>query len=327
MNGELINRIFNLSPKHFEEVALEVFRYQAMNNEVYAKYISYLNLDVNKIHSIDKIPFIPISFFKTHRVITGNQESQVTFSSSGTTGMTPSKHYVIDNQVYERSFLEGFRLFYGDVTNYVVLALLPSYLEREGSSLIYMVNRLISDSGRVESGFYLHNHKSLVERLQQLEAVGQPTLLIGVTFALLELATEYSLNLKNTIIMETGGMKGRGKEPVRSEVHHALMKSFGLTEIHSEYGMTELLSQAYSKGNGVFQTPPWMRVLVRDPYDPFGYLPTGRSGALNIIDLANIHSCSFIQTDDLGLVHSDGTFEVQGRMDGSPIRGCSLLVL
>lgn len=327
MKSELIDRIFNHSPQHFEELSLEVFRYQALNNEVYAKYISLLDLDINQIHSIDKIPFIPISFFKTHRVITGEQESQVVFSSSGTTGMVPSKHYVFDAQVYERSFLEGFRLFYGDVSNYVVLALLPSYLEREGSSLIYMVDRLIADSGRDESGFYLHNQESLVQQLQQLEAAGQPTLLIGVTFALLELAAKYSLRLKNTIVMETGGMKGRGKEPVRSEVHHALMKSFGLTEIHSEYGMTELLSQAYSKGNGVFQPPPWMKILVHDPYDPFGYLPAERSGALNIIDLANIHSCSFIQTDDLGLVHPDGTFEVQGRMDGSPIRGCSLLVL
>ncbi len=327
MRNELINQIFTVTPEQFDALALEVFRYQATHNEVYARYISYLNVDVNRISSIDQIPFIPISFFKTHRVISGEQEPQVVFSSSGTTGMVPSKHYVLDAQVYERSFLEGFRLFYGDVSSYVVLALLPSYLEREGSSLIHMVNRLIADSGRVESGFYLHNQESLVQRLQQLEAAGQPTLLIGVTFALLELAAKYSLRLKNTIIMETGGMKGRGKEPVRSEVHHALMKSFGLTEIHSEYGMAELLSQAYSKGNGVFQTPPWMRVLVRDPYDPFGYLPAERSGALNIIDLVNIHSCSFIQTDDLGLVHLDGTFEVQGRMDGSPIRGCSLLVL
>lgn len=327
MNTQLLNRVFSVTPAEFEALALDMFRFQVKHNGVYAQYVSYLNIDVNSVELIEQIPFLPISFFRSHRILVDNDKHEVIFSSSGTTGAESSKHYVKSLAVYEQSFLEGFRLFYGDVSDYCVLALLPSYLERDGSSLVYMANRLIADSQNPHSGFFLHNPNELVEQLKHLEEIHQPTILLGVTFALLELASKHRLNLKSTIVMVTGGMKGRGKELVRSEVHAILKQSFGLSSVHSEYGMTELLSQAYSKGEGVFSTPPWMRVLVRDPYDPFSYLPNGRSGALNIIDLANINSCSFIQTDDLGALHSNGTFEVSGRMDGSQIRGCNLLVL
>ncbi|MDD2197633.1 MAG: acyltransferase [Bacteroidales bacterium] len=327
MNTQLLNRVFSVTPAEFEALALDMFRFQVKHNGVYAQYVSYLNIDVNSVELIEQIPFLPISFFRSHRILVDNDKHEVIFSSSGTTGAESSKHYVKSLAVYEQSFLEGFRLFYGDVSDYCVLALLPSYLERDGSSLVYMANRLIADSQNPHSGFFLHNPNELVEQLKHLEKIHQPTILLGVTFALLELASKHRLNLKSTIVMETGGMKGRGKELVRSEVHAILKQSLGLSSVHSEYGMTELLSQAYSKGEGVFSTPPWMRVLVRDPYDPFSYLPNGRSGALNIIDLANINSCSFIQTDDLGALHSNGTFEVSGRMDGSQIRGCNLLVL
>ncbi|HCX98977.1 MAG TPA: acyl transferase [Bacteroidales bacterium] len=327
MNTKLLNRIFSVTPAEFETLALDVFRFQVKHNGVYAQYVSYLNVDINSIKCIKQIPFLPISFFRSHRILVDDDKHEVIFSSSGTSGAESSKHYVKSLAVYEQSFLEGFRLFYGDVSNYCILALLPSYLEREGSSLVYMANRLIADSQNPHSGFFLHNPNELIERLKHLEEIHQPTILLGVTFALLELASKYKLNLKSTIVMETGGMKGRGKELVRSEVHAILKQSFGLSSVHSEYGMTELLSQAYSKGEGIFSTPPWMRVKVRDPYDPFSYLPNSRSGALNIIDLANINSCSFIQTDDLGVLYSNGTFEVSGRMDGSQIRGCNLLVL
>ena len=327
MNTQLLNRVFSVTPAEFEALALDMFRFQVKHNGVYAQYVSYLNIDVNSVELIEQIPFLPISFFRSHRILVDNDKHEVIFSSSGTTGAESSKHYVKSLAVYEQSFLEGFRLFYGDVSDYCVLALLPSYLERDGSSLVYMANRLIADSQNPHSGFFLHNPNELVEQLKHLEKIHQPTILLGVTFALLELASKHRLNLKSTIVMETGGMKGRGKELVRSEVHAILKQSLGLSSVHSEYGMTELLSQAYSKGEGVFSTPPWMRVLVRDPYDPFSYLPNGRSGALNIIDLANINSCSFIQTDDLGALHSNGTLEVSGRMDSSQIRGCNLLVL
>ncbi|MDD2279067.1 MAG: acyltransferase [Bacteroidales bacterium] len=327
MKSDFLDRIFSVTPAKFEELTLDVFRFQAKHSSVYAQYISHLNVDVNSIKSIEQIPFLPISLFRSHRVLVDNDKYEVVFSSSGTTGAESSKHYVKSLAVYEQSFLEGFRIFYGDVSEYCILALLPSYLEREGSSLVYMANRLIADSQNPQSGFFLHNPNELIEQLEQLEANRQPTILLGVTFALLELASKHNLKLKSTIVMETGGMKGRGKELIRSEVHTILKQSLGLSSVHSEYGMTELLSQAYSKGEGVFFTPPWMRIRVRDPYDPFSYLPNERSGALNIIDLANINSCSFVQTDDLGVLHVNGSFEVSGRMDGSQIRGCNLLVL
>ena len=324
---ELEQRIFEVNDLSFEQLALEVFQYQAQHNEVYRKYLEHLRVDYSSINRIDRIPFLPISLFKTHNVYAGVGAPEATFSSSGTTGAETSKHYVAKLSVYERSFLHGFKLFYGNPSDYCFLALLPSYLEREGASLVYMVQRLIEESRHKSSGFFLHNQDELVNILLEQEKIGQPTVVIGVTFALLELASQFSLNLTNTIVMETGGMKGRGKELVRSEMHEILKKSLGLKSVHSEYGMTELLSQAYSKGDGIFETPPWMKVLTRDPYDPFSVMSFGQSGAINIIDLANIYSCSFIQTDDLGIVYPNGTFEILGRMDGSQIRGCNLLVL
>lgn len=327
MNIDLSHNIFDANSESFERLALDVFGYQAVHNEVYAKFLSLLKINIADVESVRKIPFLPISFFKTHKVYTGYGEHEIVFTSSGTTGAETSKHFVKSLNIYEESFTKAFSYFYGDISKYCILALLPSYLEREGSSLVYMANRLICDSQHPQSGFFLHNPDELVRTLVMLEASGQPTILIGVTFALLELAKKHSLKLSNTIVIETGGMKGRGKELIRSEMHKILMDAFGINAVHSEYGMTELLSQAYSKGDGIFATPPWMKVLVRDAYDPFTLLPAERSGVLNIIDLANVHSCSFIQTDDLGVVHSNETFEVLGRLDGSQIRGCNLLVL
>jgi hypothetical protein len=323
---DLEKRIFEVDERSFEQLALDIFRYQVQSNEVYRKYIEHLRIDYFSIDKVEKIPFIPISLFKTHNVYTGDGVPEATFSSSGTTGSETSKHNIAKLSVYEKSFLNGFDNFYGSPSKYCFLALLPSYLEREGSSLVYMVQRLIEESGHKSSGFFLHNHDELVDIILEQEKAQQPSILIGVTFALIDLTTRFTLSLKNTIVMETGGMKGRGKEMLRSEVHSILKESFGVNTIHSEYGMTELLSQAYSKGGGVFECPSWMRVMARDPYDPFAILPRGKTGALNIIDLANLNSCSFIQTDDLGLVNSNDSFEVLGRMDGSQIRGCNLLV-
>lgn len=320
------NRIFSINDAGFESLALEVFNFQACSNPVYSEYLHILKIKPGSVKSINSIPFLPISFFKTRKLLVKGKQPQIVFSSSGTTGVDTSMHYVASTALYEKSFYEGFRLFYGEPSQYCILALLPSYLEREGSSLVYMVKNLIELSGHPQSGFFLHNTDDLVSIILENEKKQQKTIVLGVTFALLELSQKFKADLKYTTIMETGGMKGRGKELIRNELHFILKNSFGVKTIHSEYGMTELLSQAYSMGEGIFKAPPWMRVVVRDPYDPFTILPNGRSGALNIIDLANIFSCSFIQTDDLGIVHSDGTFEVLGRMDGSQLRGCNLLV-
>lgn len=325
--GEIEQRIFEVDERSFEQLALEVFQYQAQHNEVYRRYIELLKIDYSSISKIDEIPFLPISLFKTHTVYAGVGAPEATFSSSGTTGVETSKHNVAKLSVYETSFLNGFKLFYGNPKDYCILALLPSYLERQGSSLVYMVQRLIEESGHKSSGFFLNNHDELVRILLEQEKINQTTVVVGVTFALLDLANRFTLNLSNTVVMETGGMKGRGKELVRSDMHDILKKSLGIKSVHSEYGMTELLSQAYSKGDGIFETPPWMKVLTRDPYDPFSLMSFGQSGAINVIDLANIYSCSFIQTDDLGMVYPNGTFSILGRMDGSQIRGCNLLVL
>lgn len=319
------NRIFTADDDNFEHLALEVFNSQAISNLVYKEYLNILNIKPSSVKSVKRIPFLPISLFKTRKVLVSGKQPKIVFSSSGTTGAETSKHYVASTELYERSFSEAFERFYGHPSKYCILALLPSYLEREGSSLVYMVERLIELSEHPQSGFFLQDTDKLISILQDNELKQQVTLVFGVTFALLELVKKFKANLKYTTIMETGGMKGRGKEMVRGEVHSILTESFGVGSIHSEYGMTELLSQAYSKGNGVFECPPWVRTMVRDPYDPFTILPNGKAGAINIIDLANLYSCSFIQTDDLGLVHSDGSFEVLGRMDGSQIRGCNLL--
>ncbi|SFS39488.1 LuxE/PaaK family acyltransferase [Lutibacter maritimus] len=316
----------NNSPD-FEKLALEIFQFQAKNNAVYKQFIELLNIQPSTIKKLTNIPFLPIEFFKSHKIVATTNKIQQTFLSSGTTGMQQSKHFVTDISLYEESYLNGFKIFYGNIENYTVLALLPAYLEREGSSLIYMVDDFIKKSKKPKSGFYLNNLEELAKNLKELDKKGEKTLLIGVSFALLDLVETYKFQLKNTIIMETGGMKGRRKELIREELHQILKEGFGVKEIHSEYGMTELLSQAYSKGNGIFECPPWMKILTRDTEDALTILSTGKSGGINIIDLANKNSCSFIATQDLGKTYANGTFEVLGRFDNSDIRGCNLLLL
>lgn len=325
MNPE---KIFSISSEQdFNKITLGVFRFQYDNNPVYRKFSDLLNIDPRQVKTLDKIPFLPIDFFKSHTVLSSKDEIQKTFTSSGTTGAKTSKHHVTDLSIYEQSFNLGFQRFYGDIKDYVVLALLPSYLEREGSSLIYMAQHLIEKSGHSDSGFYLNNLSELQSKLISLDNQGQKVLLIGVSFALLDLAENFQFNLKNTIIMETGGMKGRRKEMIREELHHILKKGFGVSAIHSEYGMTELLSQAYSFGNGIFECPPWMKILIRDPEDAQSYLKTNSTGGINVIDLANINSCSFIATQDLGKKAENNSIEIMGRFDNSDIRGCNLMVL
>ncbi len=304
---------------------MAVFKYQAAYNEIYMRYLTALKIKTEAVTELEQIPFMPIDFFKTHKVISGDNSSHNeawAFTSSGT---VQSRHYVTDTAVYEKSYLKGFAHFYGNIDEYCVLALLPSYLEREGSSLIYMAADLIKKSGHRESGFYLHNFDELILKLKELEYAKQKTILLGVTYALLDLAEEIGMKLNYTIVMETGGMKGKREEMVREELHTVLCQRFGVSAIHSEYGMTELLSQAYSKGNGIFYCPPWMKVMIRDTNDPFSFLPDNKTGGINIIDLANINSCSFIASQDLGKSYSDNSFEVLGRFDNSDIRGCNLL--
>ena len=313
--------------KQFEKIALKVFRFQYENNPVYHEFCDFLKTDVQKVKSIIQIPFLPIQFFKSHSVVSNSNPVQATFTSSGTTGMTTSKHIVTDVSMYEESYRKGFSQFYGNIEDYVVLALLPSYLEREGSSLIYMVEDLITLSKHPESGFYLHNHDELTAKLIALDQAGQNVILIGVTYALLDLIEKQQFQLRNTIIMETGGMKGKRKEMIREELHEQLCKRFGVSAIHSEYGMTELLSQAYSLGNSVFECPSWMQIKIRDTEDPLTYIQDGKTGGINVIDLANINSCSFIATQDLGKKNPNNSFEVLGRFDNSDIRGCNLMVL
>ena len=305
---------------------MDTFRYQYENNEVYHRFCTLLNCFPNKVNTLEKIPFLPIECFKTEKVYCGHTTPQQIFTSSGTTGTQTSRHYVKELSLYEQSFRKGFEHFYGNVEDYVVLALLPSYLERTGSSLITMVADLIERSGSEYSGFYLNEYDLLAQRLQMLDASGKKVLLIGVSFALLDLVEKHTFSLKNTIVMETGGMKGRRKELVREELHALLCKGFGVEKIHSEYGMTELLSQAYSAGKGIYKCVPWLKVLIRDTNDALSYLPTGKTGGINIIDLANRESCSFIATQDLGKLYPDGTFEVLGRFDNADIRGCNLLI-
>lgn len=322
------NEIFKIqSDVQFEKMALQIFCFQASNNWVYQQFLSYLKIDLKRVQSLSQIPFLPIQFFKDHKIISSKEKVEEVFLSSATTGAIQSKHYVTDAQVYQKSYLEGFSHFYGAIEGYTVLALLPNYLERKGSSLIYMVNDLIAKSKSPDSGFYLHNLSDLSKKLIELDKQNKKILLIGVSFALLDLLDFKKFTLKNTIIMETGGMKGQRKEMIREELHEILCSGFGVTKIHSEYGMTELLSQAYSKGNGIFEAPPWMRFLTRDAEDALSILPTGKTGGLNVIDLANVNSCSFIATQDLGKIHPNGTFEILGRFDNSDIRGCNLMVV
>ena len=310
----------------FDKIALQTFRYQAKNNPIYKQFITHLGLHPEHINQIEKIPFLPIQFFKEYHVVSAKKPYDIVFKSSGTTGMTRSKHFIKDISLYETSFLKGFEYFYGHISNYTILALLPSYIEQGASSLVYMVQKLIEKSQHKESGFYLHNYEELANILNVLHQKKQKVLLIGVSYALLDLVAKHNFQLDNTIIMETGGMKGRRKEMLREELHKQLCLGFGVKKIHSEYGMTELLSQAYSKGEGVFCTTPWQKILIRDTEDPFSYLPEGKTGGINIIDLANQNSCAFIATQDLGK-KTGKTFEILGRFDHSDIRGCNLLVV
>ena len=338
MLDSIINNIFSVTPQQFDQLANEVAQFQRENNVVYGEWNTMFNdkrlmineekphLDINHLSLITKHCFLPISFFKTHTVVTTEFEPAVVFESSGTSQTINSRHLVKDISIYKESFFKAFELFYGDITEWCIIGLLPSYLERNNSSLIVMVDELIKASNNTNSGFYLYDFDKLQSVLLQQEAKQQKTLLIGVTFALLDFAEQYKLNLKYTTIMETGGMKGRRKELTRAEVHAIICDGFGVEKVHSEYGMTELLSQAYSLGDGRFICPPWMKVLVRDEDDPLTIRQSGR-GVLNVVDLANVYSCSFIATDDVGVVYEDGSFEVWGRLDNSDIRGCSLLVV
>jgi phenylacetate-coenzyme A ligase PaaK-like adenylate-forming protein len=320
--------IFSISSlKQFEKIALKVFRFQHGNNQVYREFCDHLNVMVTDVKSLQHIPFLPIQFFKSHEVVSNTNPVHEIFTSSGTTGTINSRHLVTDVSLYEESYRKGFSRFYGNIENYVVLALLPSYLERTGSSLIYMVEDLIGLTNNPDSGFYLNDHDELIQKLLMLDQAGQNVILIGVTYALLDLIEKQRFRLQNTIIMETGGMKGRRREMIREELHEQLCQGFGVSAIHSEYGMTELLSQAYSLGDGVFECPNWMHILIRDTEDALTYIGNGKTGGINVIDLANINSCSFIATQDLGRKNDNNSFEVLGRFDNSDIRGCNLMVL
>jgi len=316
----------NHSEQEFELIALELFRFQYENINIYGKFIDTLDRNSQEIKSLNNIPFLPAEFFKTHKILCEKKEAEIIFSSSGTTGMTSSKHYVADLSIYRKSFLQTFEIFYGKPSEYCILALLPSYLEREGSSLVYMADELIRLSKHKDSGFYLNNLEELSGKLKTLKKQNTKILLLGVSFALLDLAEKFPQDLKDITIMETGGMKGRKKEITREELHQVLQNAFHVNSVHSEYGMTELLSQAYSKAKGIYSPPPWMKILITDPHDPFETFAHGKSGRINIIDLANQYSCSFIATSDLGKVYEDGSFEVLGRMDYSDLRGCNLMV-
>lgn len=328
MTAEALQQaIFSIrDDQDFESVAWAVFQYQLQFNPVYASYCKHLGVDGNSLKSIHQIPFLPIEFFRTHSILCANKPAKMVFSSSGTTGSTHSKHYLAYPEIYIESFTRTFEQFYGNQGAYCLLALLPSYLERNDSSLVFMMDYLIKDSKHPISGFYLHNRQALATTLEQLKNAGQPTILLGVTFALLDLAENIPVHFPELTIIETGGMKGRRREMVREEVHEKLQKSFGVSEIHSEYGMTEMLSQAYSKGEGIFETPPWMRILIRDTNDPLSLVDNGKTGGINVIDLANLYSCAFIATQDLGKRYADGRFEVLGRFDHSDVRGCNLMV-
>jgi phenylacetate-coenzyme A ligase PaaK-like adenylate-forming protein len=323
----LEQQIFKLqNPIDFDELAIELFELQYHNNRVYKQFCDLLNKRPSNVSHVNEIPFLPVEFFKNHAIKTGNFDVEIIFSSSGTTRSQASYHHVKDVVIYENSFLKGFHYFFGNPEKYIFLALLPSYLEREGSSLIYMVKQLISLSRNEESGFYLNEYQKLSEQLTILNNGGKKVILFGVTYALMEFAEQFPTIFPELIVMETGGMKGKRKEIVRDELHGILKKGFGTENIFSEYGMTELLSQSYSLGNGLFETPPWMKILIRDTNDPLTLLPEGKTGCINIIDLANMYSCSFISTQDLGKKHENGKFEVLGRFDNSDVRGCNLLV-
>ena len=322
------NAVFNIqNQSDFKTCALQVFRHQFKNNTVYRSFCDLLYIHSSDVKKVEEIPFLPIQFFKSHAVLSSTQAVKETFTSSGTTGSSVSKHMVTDLSWYTKSYTKGFDHFYGPIEDYTVLGLLPNYLERDGSSLIYMVDDFIKKSNKPASGFYLNNLTELSKTLIALDKKGEKVLLIGVTFALLDLIERQQFKLHNTIIMETGGMKGRRKEIIRNELHEILCAGFGVSKIYSEYGMTELLSQGYSSGDGVFYCPPWMKILARDTEDALTMVGTNKTGGLNVIDLANYNSCSFIATQDLGKVDNNCSFEVLGRFDHSDIRGCNLMVM
>lgn len=325
-----LSSIFTInSAADFAHCALAVFRYQAEHNPVYREYLSYLKTEVTAVTCVEEIPHLPIQLYKTHKVLTNPDGLPVDtcFYSSGTTGQQRSVHQVVDPKLYRESLLEGFKRAYGNPEEYAFLGLLPSYLENKNASLIYMVKELMKASNGNHNGFFLDNFGDLDLTIRLLEQENKPYILFGVSYALIDFAEAYQPHIQSGIVMETGGMKGRRKEMTKAELHELLRKRLQVPEIHSEYGMTELLSQAYSKGNGTFIAPPWMRIAIRDPYDPFTYLNDGRSGGINVIDLANVYSCAFIETQDLGKVNADGAFEVMGRFDQAELRGCNLLVV
>ncbi len=322
-----VERIFQINNEmEFENLSLEIFHFQYENIPVYRNFIHYLHINPHHIDRLTKIPFLPIEFFKSHNIITSGKKPEIIFESSGTTDGKISRHFVADLSLYEKSFSYCFETFYGNLHNYCLLALLPSYLERSGSSLVYMVNKLIKRTSHPMSGFYLNDYHKLISVLKELKSAEIPIILLGVSFALADLAEKYKVDLSEVIFMETGGMKGRRKEIVRSQLHDMLTKSFNVKHVHSEYGMTELLTQAYSKANGIFQCPPWMKIFIRDSHDPQQIMPVNETGVINVIDLANIFSCSFLATSDIGRLQPDGSFEILGRMDNSDIRGCNLLI-
>ncbi|MCE2996782.1 MAG: acyl transferase [Cyclobacteriaceae bacterium] len=321
-----LSQLTHVNEGNFDDIALSLFHYQSIHNTTYRTFIETLGLQSSKITSIDQIPFLPIEFFKSHTIVTGNEPVEVVFTSSGTTGMTTSRHPVRDLSFYLKNAQTIFERYFGSLENYHFFALLPSYLERQGSSLIAMMDYFIRESKSPYSGFYLHNYQELVSHLRLAKNTDRKVILWGVSFALLDLAEGFELDLKDAIVIETGGMKGRRKEMIREELHELLCSRFKVGRIGSEYGMTELLSQAYSLGNGLYQSPPWMKILVRDINDPFQMLENGKTGGINVIDLANAHSCAFVETQDLGKWVQGGYFEVLGRIDNSDLRGCNLLV-
>ncbi len=323
----MIETIFNISDKEeFEKIALQIFKLQSRGCAPYAQYLAQLEINPDDVMSLDSIPFLPVTLFKSREIICGERTYEKIFSSSATTGVTPACHYVKELSIYQESFLKGFSIFHGKPGDYTILALLPSYLEREGSSLVYMANKLIEVSGKNESGFYLYNYADLNQSLLKLKAKGEKSLLLGVSFALLDYIKSFKISFPSLTVIETGGMKGRGVEISREELHSLLKKGFGVERVGSEYGMAELLSQAWAESEGVFKTPPWMQIQIRDLNNPFTRVEDGVTGGINVIDLANIHSCSFVETEDLGIKEAGNTFRVLGRILNSEIRGCNILL-
>ncbi len=318
--------LYTVNDATFPDIALELFQHQAKNNVVYSEYLKFLKINPASISTLERIPFLPVSFFKSHTVVTGNWVPEATFTSSGTTGLSTSRHLVQSLSFYQRHSERLFESFFGALDQFHILALLPSYLEREGSSLIYMVDHFIKQSKSDYSGFYLNDLDALIKQLELVKNGDRKVLLLGVSFALLDLAEKRQIDISNCIVMETGGMKGRRKELIREELHGILTQQFTVPVIHSEYGMTELLSQGYSYGNGLFTLPDCMKIVLKDVNDPFTPVRDGRTGIINVIDLANYYSCAFIETQDLGRMREEGSFEILGRADNSDARGCNLLV-